>query len=144
MTKGAHSPEELETLMEDALLLRDGRALAQLFEVRGLFVSDYGQSQARGHDEIAQSIYSTPHLAEGYTAEPRNIFHARDLALLVGDDVINVVRRGRDRLWKVVISVRYTGNQSSSSRAVQRETDSKSRESASTLVHNTISGLEET
>ena len=32
MSVGARTPEELETLLEDALLLRDGPALAELFE----------------------------------------------------------------------------------------------------------------
>jgi hypothetical protein len=32
MTAGGQTPEELETLLEDALLMHDAAALAQLFE----------------------------------------------------------------------------------------------------------------
>jgi hypothetical protein len=41
----------------------------------------------------------------GYLADPRRVFQARDTALLLGDGVINVARRGTDGSWRYAISV---------------------------------------
>jgi len=44
-----------------------------------------------------------------YLASPRRVFQARDTALLVGDGVINVARRGPDGSWRYAISVLRDG-----------------------------------
>ncbi len=54
MVTGGRTPEELETLFEDALLLRDREAAAQLFETRGLLVVGGGLPEARGWEAIAR------------------------------------------------------------------------------------------
>jgi hypothetical protein len=38
----ARTPEELETLLEDAFTVRDGTAVASLFEARGIVVPGAG------------------------------------------------------------------------------------------------------
>jgi hypothetical protein len=40
-----------------------------------------------------------------YLADRRCVYQARDTALVLGDGVINVARRGRDGSWKYAISV---------------------------------------
>jgi hypothetical protein len=41
----------------------------------------------------------------GYLADPRRIFQTRDTALLIGDGVTNVARRGQDGSWRFAVSV---------------------------------------
>ena len=40
MTGGARTPEDLETLLEDTFVLRDGEAIAELFEDGAVLVAD--------------------------------------------------------------------------------------------------------
>jgi hypothetical protein len=55
MEAGAWTPEELETLLEDAFVLRDHQALAQLFEPGAVLVAGGGLPEARGRQDIAGS-----------------------------------------------------------------------------------------
>jgi ketosteroid isomerase-like protein len=114
MTAGGQTPEELETLLEDALLMHDAAALAQLFEDASVLVPGHGQ-QIRGPAQIAGAAGLLWQQQCGYLADPRRVFQARDTALLLGDGVINVARRGPDGSWRYAISVLYdshtpTGN----------------------------------
>jgi ketosteroid isomerase-like protein len=110
MTAGGQTPEELETLLEDALLMRDAAALAQLFEDASVLVAGHGPRQIRGPGEIAEAAGELWQHQPGYLACPRRVLQARDTALLLGDDVINVARRGRDGSWKYAISVLHHGH----------------------------------
>ena len=57
MTAGARAPEELETLIEDAFVLRDTETLAQPFEPRAVLTTGGGLPQeARGHEEIGEAL----------------------------------------------------------------------------------------
>lgn len=105
MTVGGQTPEELETLLEDALLMRDAAALAQLFDDASVLVVGHGPQQIRGPGEIAQAALLLWQPQRGYLADPRRVFQARDTALLLGDGVINVARRGPDGSWRYAISV---------------------------------------
>lgn len=101
---GGQTPEELETLMEDALVLGDGEAVAHLFVAEGVFVAGERQSEARGHKAIARVAERiADEVAGTYGAQPRRVLLSRDIALLLGDGVINVARRGSDRTWRFVI-----------------------------------------
>jgi hypothetical protein len=102
---GGQTPEELETLMEDAFVLGDGEALAKLFEAGGVLVSGRGRCEARGHRAIAKATGLLAERAAGYVAQPRRIYQNRDIALLIGEGVINVARRERDRSWRFIISL---------------------------------------
>ena len=55
MRPGARTPEELETLLEDAFVVRDRDALAQLFEDGAVLVAGGGRPEARGGSQIARS-----------------------------------------------------------------------------------------
>jgi hypothetical protein len=105
MSPGGQTPEELETLMEDAFVLRDGQALAGLFEEQGVLVAGSVVLQAHGDEQIAEAAAQVWDKAGGYIATPRRIIQSRDTALLVGVGVINVARRGRDRSWRFAISL---------------------------------------
>jgi hypothetical protein len=103
MTTGGWTPEDLETLMEDACVLRDGDALARLFEDDGVLLAGSGP-YAHGHEEIARAAILVWERAGGYVAEPRRIIECRDTALLLGNGVVNVARRGPDRSWRFAIA----------------------------------------
>ena len=55
MTAGGRTPEELETLLEDALLMRDAEALTPLFEDASVLVADQWQQLLRGPGEIVRA-----------------------------------------------------------------------------------------
>jgi ketosteroid isomerase-like protein len=105
MRATAHTPEELETLLEDAFVLRDRRALAELFDDGALLVAGDGQREARGDAEIAQAAAVMWEGEWTYLAEPRQVLQARDTALVLAKRGINVVRRGSDGAWRYAISL---------------------------------------
>jgi len=99
---GARTPEELEVLLEDTLLLRDCQALTELFEAGALFIAGDGQC-ARGGEAIAHSAlarWAGPH---SYVAEPLRVVQARDIALIIAERCVNVARRDRDGIWRYAI-----------------------------------------
>jgi hypothetical protein len=109
MTAGGQTPEELETLLEDALLMRDAEALVRLFEDASVLVAGRGPRQIRGPGEVAEAAWLLWQHQPGYLAGPRRVLQARDTALLLGDGIINVARRGPDGSWKYAISVLHDG-----------------------------------
>ena len=104
MTPGARTPEELETLFEDAFVTRDREALTGLFEDGALLMAG-DKRQARGRDEIARVATSVWEDGRTYVADPRQVLQARDTALVVADRSINVARRGSDRCWRYAIAL---------------------------------------
>ncbi len=105
MRPGARTPEELETLFEDAFVVRDRDALAQLFEDGAVLVAGGGPREARGVEEIARLATAMWERDRTYLADPRRVLQARDTALVVADRGINVLRRGADGTWRYAISL---------------------------------------
>jgi hypothetical protein len=102
MSNNARTPEELETLFEDALVLRDEVALGQLFDGGSTLVAHDGGT-ARGSGEIARLALATWNGNAAYVADPRSVVQARDIALIVAGQAINVVRRDRNGVWRYAI-----------------------------------------
>jgi hypothetical protein len=105
MEAGARTPEELETLMEDAFMLHDQHALAQLFLPGAMLVAGHGLPEARGRRQITQiaaRLWDSQHI---YLADPRRVLQARGTALIQAGRTINVVRRAADGSWRYAISV---------------------------------------
>jgi quercetin dioxygenase-like cupin family protein len=122
--RGARTPEELETLLEDALLLRDSRVLTTLFESGAMLVT--GREQPiRGGEAIARVALAKQTGIGAYVADPRRVLLARSCALVVTDQGINVMQRGDDHVWRYAIVLH----------AVE---ESNGREKI--MVHETISG----
>jgi len=94
----AASPEELETLLEDALLLHDDAAVAALFEVRGVLVAGAGCVTSR--DRAAEVL-----LRRDYVGSTRLVTVVRDIAVVVGDHTVNVSCRGPDRNWRLAAAI---------------------------------------
>jgi hypothetical protein len=105
MRPGARTPEELETLLEDAFLVRDGEALAELFEDGALFMAGDRPREARGGYEIARMASEMWQRNRTYLADPRQVLQARNTALIVTDRGVNVVRRGPDGAWRYAIAL---------------------------------------
>ncbi len=105
MRPGASTPEELETLFEDAFVVRDSGALAGLFEDGAVLVAGGGPEQARGGEEIARFATALWERDRTYLADPRRVLQARDTALVVAERGINVLRRGRDGTWRYAIAL---------------------------------------
>jgi hypothetical protein len=101
---GATTPEELETLFEDALTTRDRAVLAALFEDGAILMAG-DQRPERGGEEIARLALATWGSGRTYVAEPRQVVQARDVALVVAERGINVARRGGDGAWRYVIAL---------------------------------------
>jgi hypothetical protein len=99
----ARTPEELETMLEDALMTSDCAALAALFESRAVLVAGQ-QPPVRGSAAIVR--WATAQAAENqpYIADPRHVVQARDLALIVADGAVNVACRDDHGVWRYVIA----------------------------------------
>jgi hypothetical protein len=105
MTPGARTPEELETLFEDAFLIRDRAALLDLFEDGAVLAADGGREEARGGEAIALLATAMWEREGTYLAEPPRVLQAQGTALVVADGGIHVVRRGSDGAWRYAISL---------------------------------------
>ena len=103
MGPGASTPEELETLFEDAFVTRDRDALAELFDEGAVVVA--GGLEARGGGEIGHFAVEMWERKRTYVADPRRILQSRDTALLVADGTVNVARRGSDGAWRYAIAL---------------------------------------
>jgi hypothetical protein len=99
----ARTPEELEMLLEDAFVVRDREALARLFEEGA--VLGVAAGEARGGDQIGRLAAAMWERDVSYVADPRRLVQARDTALVVACQGINVVRRGGDGGWRYAISL---------------------------------------
>ncbi len=114
MKRGASTPEELETLFEDAFVIHDREALAELFEDGALLVAGDGAQEARGGEEIARCAAAMWDRDRTYVADPWQILQARDTALVVAELSINVVRRGSDGSWRYAILLLSLGDTTTS------------------------------
>jgi hypothetical protein len=103
MTSGARTPEELETLLEDALVVQDRVALTGLFE-DGAVLAAFG-AEAKGSEEIARMVAGRE---LSYLAGPRRVLRSRDTALVVAESGINVARRRDDGSWRYVVALLNT------------------------------------
>jgi hypothetical protein len=103
MPTGAPTPEELEMLLEDAFVTRDRGALVQLFEDGAVLGAAPGE--ARGGERIGRLAETMWEGDYRYLADPRRVVQARDTALVVARQGINVVRRRSDGRWLYAISL---------------------------------------
>lgn len=106
---GARTPEELETLLEDALLLRDRAALVALFEDQAVLVAGDERSACGGAAiaQLALAMWVGDHT---YVADPQRILQARDTALIIAERGVNVACRGTDGTWCYTIMHQFVNN----------------------------------
>ena len=103
MRSGAQTPEELETLLEDAFVVRDRQALAALFEDGAVLGA--GGLEARGGEAIAGLAGELWERELTYLADSRRVLRARDSALVIAACGINVLHRSGDGAWRYTISL---------------------------------------
>lgn len=101
MNAGAQTPEELEMLLEDSLLLRDPESLMKLFVDGAVLVVDE-EASVRGK-EIARLALATWNNNHTYIADPRRVIQMRDIALVISMQSINVMHRDSNGRWQYVI-----------------------------------------
>jgi hypothetical protein len=105
MAPGARTPEELESLLEDAFVTQDADALRAMFEDGGVLIAGAGDQEARGGAAIAQLARELWEREHTYVAEPRRVVQARGSALVLGGGGVGVVRRGDDGGWRYAIAL---------------------------------------
>jgi ketosteroid isomerase-like protein len=101
---GPRTPEELETLLEDAHVLRDAAAVARLYEEDAV-VADHGGVHARGPDEIARATADGWERDGTFVAALRHVVQARATALVIGARRVSVAHRGPDGAWRYAIAL---------------------------------------
>ncbi len=90
----ASSPEELETLLEDAVLLGDEAAIVALFDSGAvIMIGPRIEAPKQALAELATC---------GYVAATRTVTVRRDVAVVVGDHAVNVSCRASDGAWRLV------------------------------------------
>ena len=104
MVTGASTPEELESLFEDALVMGDHEAVAQLFERNGLLVAGNGAIELRG-DGIGRYATALRDHGYGYVSDPQLVLQAHNTALVVAQRAVNVMRRRHDGRWRYAITL---------------------------------------
>jgi len=105
MRTGGRTPEELESLLEDAFVTRDDEALGAMFEDGGVLIAGAGRPEARGRGQIARLARALWTGDRSYVAEPRRVVQARGTALVLGLGGIAVARRGEDGDWRYTIAL---------------------------------------
>jgi hypothetical protein len=104
METGASTPEELESLLEDALVMGDHEAVAQLFERNALLVTGNGAIELRG-DGIGRHATALRDQGYRYVSDPQLILQAHNTTLVVAQRAVNVMRRRGDGRWRYAISL---------------------------------------
>ena len=85
MRSGASTPEDLESLFEDALVICDRDGLAQLFEHDAVLVAGPEASETRGREQIADQAAAMHTRGYSYFADPRRVVQVRDTTLIVSE-----------------------------------------------------------
>lgn len=107
MRPGARTPEELEALFEDAFVMRDAQALSEMFTEGAVLAVGEGPDVAWRAEEIQRHATAVWEGDQTYVAGPRRVVQARDIALVLADGAINVVRRGSDGAWRYAIALLF-------------------------------------
>ncbi len=102
MTRAARSPEELELLLEDAILLGDAAAIDDLFTRGGTLAAGGLHPIGRG-PEMFEMLLSWNERGPGYVGNSTAIVQAGRTALLIGRAAVSVARRSRDGSWRFAI-----------------------------------------
>ncbi len=102
MSSGALTPEELETLLEDAFVVRDRTALAGLFETDGLVAAAGAAARGADVEAFLAALWARD---VTYLAQPRRVLQAGNTALIVAEQSISVVHRAADTRWRYAIAL---------------------------------------
>jgi hypothetical protein len=104
VTALAHTPDDLDILLEDASVLGDPAGFRSLFDERALLVDPWGR-EARGADAIAAAFRELRSRDGAYVACSSRVVRNGNGALVVALGGTHVLRRTRGRSWRVTISL---------------------------------------
>ena len=96
----AQSPEELEILLEDALVLQDDAAVAALFEEGGVLVDRSGR--VRGRNQIAKLLAQQHYLAAPCSC---SVTAVSNVAIVVGPQTVNLSCRDPGGGWRLIATI---------------------------------------
>jgi hypothetical protein len=108
MQAGARTPEELETLLEDAFLMHDRCALSGLFENGAVLAGRDGSQVAHGLVQIVEAATIGWAREELYLGAPLRVLQTRNTALITGTCAISVARRSGDGAWRYSIALLHS------------------------------------
>ena len=97
------SPEELETLLEDACLVGDLDALADLFEGDAVLRSADRSQPVSGRGDITELINDLREDGMSYLARRSVVVQSGSFALIINGAAVHVVRRSISG-WRYLIS----------------------------------------
>ena len=103
----ASSPEELETLLEDAVLMGDEAAVTALFHAGAVFITG---PRIAGPEQALEELSKL-----GYVASTRTASVRHDAAVVVGDHAVNVCIRTPDRAWLLIATIVRAARQTTGS-----------------------------
>ena len=92
-------------MFEDAFVTRDADALSAIFVDGAVLAARAGGREARGVEAIerfASALWASDTI---YLAAPCRVVQARDTALVLGRQGVNVVCRGADGDWRYAIAL---------------------------------------
>ncbi len=104
MSEGSRTPEELSTLLEDALIVGDVREVEPLFETVAVLINGDPTTETRGAQAIATAMVDEWSHSRLRVDTPRLVLRSNDLALTLGT-AVHVLRRGPDQTWRYALSV---------------------------------------
>jgi hypothetical protein len=99
------TPEELETMLEDAFLTWEYAVLSELFEKGAVVLARPDHRPARGIGAVTRRVVTTWEQGSTLSAVPGPLCGRGDTALDFGDETLAVMRRGGDRRWRYSICV---------------------------------------
>ena len=108
----ASSPEELETLLEAAVLLGDEAAVLSLFEAGAVLITG---ARVTGPEHALTELASLGYvaiaiaIAIAIAAAARTVTGRREVAVIVGDHAVNVSCRSPDGSWRLVAVIMRPG-----------------------------------
>jgi hypothetical protein len=105
MEAGARTPEELETLLEDAFVMRDRAELCALFGEGAVLAPPHDAPAARGGDAIGCAAAALWAAGGTYVGGTQRVLQAHDTALVVSPAGVHVARRIGDGTWRLAISL---------------------------------------
>ncbi len=109
MNAGGRTPEELDTLLEDALVVRDRARLRSLFCDGAVFAS--GPRESRGGEAIGRAAVELFEEGGTYVAGDGRVLRSRGLALLSSAGAAHVACRGPDGAWRIAICLLHVDRQ---------------------------------
>jgi hypothetical protein len=108
MSLGARTPEELETLLEDAFVMRDAGQVARLFEPTAVLGLGERCPVAQGRAQIAQAATAMWAREEPFFAAPLCVLQRGGIALVAGESATSVARHAGQAGWRYAIALLHS------------------------------------